>query len=179
MKIIRHFLYLVLLPLSSLRQQFPLCPIDWRKHRFHLLTRFLGFQLLVFLWLTVSSTKSYAQEYWVPFYTQSDNGDVFYFDNRGIGIENFGSGTRIVNVNVMVNKFEPYINQNGRAVNSMRTVYSYNCFNRRIRFSDVSMFSGKDGKGTRVAIHPSKNEWREVKKSRHLCLTLDIRVVWA
>lgn len=46
----------------------------------------------------------------------------------------------------------------------MRTVYSYNCFNRRIRVGDVVMYSGREGKGTRVATHPTNNEWTEVNQ---------------
>ena len=113
--------------------------------------------------LFVGANNSYAKDYWVPFYTQADNGNIFYFDNQGISIENFGSGTRIVNVDVLVNKFETFNTNSGRAVNSMKTTYSYNCFNKRIRRNEIIMFSGKDGKGSRVEVHPSSGEWVELR----------------
>ena len=119
--------------------------------------------VVVTAFLVFGVNFSYAKDYWVPFYTQADNGDIFYFDNQGISIENFGSGTRIVNVDVLVNKFETFTTNSGRAVNSMKTTYSYNCFNRRIRRSEITMFSGKDGKGSRVEVHPSSGEWVELR----------------
>jgi hypothetical protein len=105
---------------------------------------------------------SFAKGYWIPIYTQPDNSDTFLMDNQGIRIENFGSGTRLVYVDVLVNKFQPYMN-NGQAVNSMTTTYSYNCFNRMILVGDVVMRSGSNGSGSQVAVHRSSGEWREVR----------------
>jgi hypothetical protein len=115
------------------------------------------------LTLLALATPVHSKGYWVPFYTQPDNGDIFYFDNLDIRIQNFGSGARIVSVDVLVNKFSPYVAKSGAGVNSMTTVYSYNCFNRMIRFTDVVMFSGKDGSGARVEVSPTSGEWREVR----------------
>ncbi len=104
-----------------------------------------------------------AQGYWVPFYTQANNSDTFLFDNQGIRIDNYGSGTRLVYVDVLVKKFEPYFFKN-RTVNSMRTTYSYNCTNRRILVGDVTMHSGNDGDGIKINTVKSNRDWIEVKR---------------